>query len=293
MPASDTGIERVSRPPVCSRRAFLGLTSAAVGLLGSGATHRAWAAADGRHLEPDDPDLLPPFERLHLPVLRLPIVAGNGAKVPVTVEMTHPMEPGHYISAVRVVNPRDPIPSKGVYYFSPANGRAAVSFQARMDQGRSEVSVTAECNLHGPWSSTRSINVADGAGGCAAPAPAPSRVTEDEIRPPAIRIPTWLKGGRIRPDDVVRVELETRHPNRTGLGFRDGKFVQESEPFHLKEIEVFYGQERVSRFEGTPALSDDEFIGFWLRVPREGLLRALLTNNRGQRFEAARQIRFS
>jgi len=287
MPVSEGRIERAS---LGSRRAFLGL---AVGLLGNGATRRAWGGGDGRHLESDDPDLLPPFERLHLPVLRLPIVASNGAKVPVAVEMTHPMEPGHYISAVRVINPRDPIPSKGVFHLSPANGRAVVSFQARMDQGLSEVSVTAECNLHGRWSSTRSINVADGAGGCAAPAPAPSRVKDDAIRPPAIRIPIVLKGGRIRRDDVVRVELETRHPNRTGLGFRSGKFVQESEPFHLKEIEVSYGQERVSRFEGTSALSDDQFIGFSLRVPYEGLLRALLTNNRGQRFEAAQQIRFS
>jgi hypothetical protein len=89
------------------------------------------------------------------------------------------------------------------------------------------------------------------------------------------------------------VELETRHPNRTGLGVRNRKFVQVSEPFHLVEIDVFYDHEQVSRFDCTAALSDDQFIGFWLRIPREGLLRALLTNNRGQRFEAVQQIRFS
>ncbi len=292
MPASDTGLHRAARSGLWSRRAFLGLASAA-GLLGSAPGHRVWGAGDGRSLTLDDPDLLPPFERLHLPVLRLPMVASNGAKIPIAVEMTHPMEPDHYISTVRVVNDRDPIPSKGVFHLSPANGRAAVSFQARLDQGISEVAVTAECTLHGRWTSTRSINVADGAGGCAAPAPAPSKVTADEIRPPGIRIPQLLKHGRIRPDEVVRVELETRHPNRTGLALRNGTFVQESEPFHLKEIDVFYNQERVSRFDCTAAFSDDEFIGFWLRVPREGLLRARLTNNRGQRFEAVQGIRFA
>ena len=38
--------------------------------------------------------------------------------------------------------------------------------------------------------------------------------------------------------------------------------MQESEPLHLEELEVFYGGERVSRFELTPALSDDPFITF-------------------------------
>jgi len=279
--------------PACSRRAFLRLTWGSVGLLGWGGAHRAWGAGDSRYLQSDDPELLPPFERLHVPLLRLPVVTANGAKIPVTVEMTHPMEPGHFISTVSVVNPRDPLPSKGVFHFTPANGRAAVSFQARMDQGRSEVSVTAECNLHGRWSSTGSINVAEGAGGCATMAPAPVQAKDDEIRPPAIRIPAMLKRGRLRPDETVRVELETRHPNRTGLGVRNRKFVQVSEPFHLVEIDVFYDHEQVSRFDCTAALSDDQFIGFWLRIPREGLLRALLTNNRGQRFEAVQQIRFS
>jgi desulfoferrodoxin (superoxide reductase-like protein) len=293
MRASDMGGRRSLGSPTCSRRVVLRLTWGAVALLGWGGAHRAWGAGEGRHLPSDDPELLPPFERLHLPVLRLPVVTGNGAKIPVTVEMTHPMEPGHFISTVSVVNPRDPVPSKGVFHLTPANGRAAVSFQARMDQGRSEVSVTAECNLHGRWSSTGSINVAEGAGGCAVLAPAPAQIKDDEIRPPAIRIPELLKRGRLRPDETVRVELETRHPNRTGLGVRNGKFVQVSEPFHLVEIDVFYDQERVSRFDCTAALSDDQFIGFWLRVPREGLVRALLTNNRGQRFEAVQQIRFS
>jgi desulfoferrodoxin (superoxide reductase-like protein) len=286
-------IDRAAGPPDRSRRAFLGLASTAVGLLGGGLVPRAWGGSDPRRLAPDDPDLLPPFERLHLPVLRLPVVAVNGAKVPVAVEMTHPMDPGHYISTVRVVNERDPVPSKGVFHLSPANGRAAVSFQARMDRGLSEVSVTAECNLHGRWSSTRSINVADGAGGCAAPAPSPTQVKDGEIRPPALRLPQLVRDGRIRSGDIVRVELVTRHPNRTGLGFRDGKFVPESEPFHLKDIEVFYGQQRVSRFECTSALSDDQFISFWLRVRHEDVLRARLTNNRGQQLEAAQPIRFS
>ena len=281
-----------SRSPESSRRRFLGGVAATVGLWGGGASGLAWGAAPARRLSADDPDLLSPFERLHLPVLRLPVVASNGAKVPIVVEMTHPMEPGHYITSVQVTNDRDPVPSKGAFHFSPANGRVYVSFQARMDHGISEVLVTAECSVHGRWASTRSINIPAGGGGCADPSPPPSRASNDAIQPPAIRIPQLLKRGRIRPDEIVLVQLVTRHPNRTGLAIRDGKVVQQSEPFYLREIELFYGEDRVSRFEGTAALSDDPFISFPLRTRREGLLRAVLTDSRGQRVEAAQPIRF-
>ena len=43
----------------------------------------------------------------------------------------------------------------------------------------------------------------------------------------------------------------------------------------------------------TSALSDNPFIAFRLRARGEDLLRVVLTNNRGQRFEAAHPIRFS
>lgn len=285
--------QSASRPPGLSRRSFLGLGSAAVGLLAEGRIRRAWGGTQVRRLSADNPDLLSPFERLHLPVLQLPVVTANGAKVPVVVEMAHPMEPDHYITRVHIVNERDPVPSKGVFHFTPANGQVYLAFQVRIDDGISEVLITAECNVHGRWSSTRAINIPEGAGGCAGTAPPPGRPRGAEIHPPVIRIPELVKRGRIRPDEIIHVQLKIRHPNRTGLVYRDGKFIQASEPFYLKDLEVYYGAERVSRFVLTSALSDDPFITFRLRARREGLLRIVLANNRGQRFEATHQIRFS
>ncbi|HEX9899994.1 MAG TPA: thiosulfate oxidation carrier protein SoxY [Candidatus Methylomirabilis sp.] len=275
-----------SRSAGVSRRKFLGLASATVGLLSGGGIRRVWGGSQGRRLRSDDPDVLSPFERLHFPVLRLPVVTTNGAKVPVVVEMSHPMESVHYISNLHVVNERDPVPSKGMFHLTPANGQVYLAFQARIDHGVSEVSVTAECNVHGRWSSTQSVNIPDGAGGCAAPAPPPRQTTRDEILPPRIRIPQLVKGGRIRPDEIIDVQLMMRHPNRTGLALRNGRFVQESEPFYLQEMAVFYGAERVSRFAMTSALGDDPFITFRLRARRKEPLRVVLTNSRGQRFEA-------
>lgn len=276
-----------------TRRGFLALAPVVLGSWAVAERRRAWGTTPGRRLGAEDPNLLSPFDRLHFPVLRLPVVTTNGAKVPVVVEMPHPMEPGHYITSVQVVNERDPVPSKGVFHFSPANGRVYLAFQARVDQGVSELVATAECNRDGRWSSARSVNIPEGAGGCATPAPPPARTMGPDILPPRIRIPQLIKNGRIRPGEIIDVQLTMRHPNRTGLAGSNGRFVPVSEPFHLQEMEVVYGAERVSRFTMTSALSDDPFITFRLRAAREAPLRIVLTNNRGQRFEAAHPIRFS
>jgi hypothetical protein len=66
------------------------------------------------------------------------------------------MDPDHYITSVNVVNVRDPVPLKGSFHFTPANGQVYLAFQARLDQGVSKVLATAECNVHGRSEATRS-----------------------------------------------------------------------------------------------------------------------------------------
>jgi desulfoferrodoxin (superoxide reductase-like protein) len=283
----------VSRPRRLSRRNFLGVAPAAVGLVAAGGIGRALARSEATRLRGDDPDVLLPFERLHLPMLKLPAFTSNGAKVPVAVEMSHPMEPGHYIASISVVNERDPVPLKGVFHFTPLNGQVYLAFQIRLDHGAAEVSATAECSRHARWYSTRVVAIPEGAGGCAGIAPPPDRTGADEIGPPAIRIPQVIADGRISPDQIIDVQVKTKHPSRTGLVVRDGKFVEASDPLYLTGMNVFYGDAQVSRFTMTSALSDNPFIAFRLRAHSEDLLRVVLTNNRGRRFEAAHPIRFS
>lgn len=154
---------RGPRPPTLSRRSFLGLASAAVG--GLWIPRALGADAGVRELPGDDLAALSPFEREHLPLVRLPALTSNGAKVPILVEMDHPMTPEHHITAVQVTNRHDPVPSKGTFHLTPANGRVYLSFQARIAAGVSEVVVTAECNRHGRWSTRRAIEIPDHAGG--------------------------------------------------------------------------------------------------------------------------------
>lgn len=262
-----------------SRREVLLLAAGAVGSLADAAARRAWGAPPG----------LPPGHHL---VLRVPALTANGARVPIVVEMDHPMEPDHHITRVDVVNERDPVPSKGAYHLTPASGRVHLAFQARLDEGESTLVATAECSRHGRCVAARTVRIAAGGGGCTGAAAAPGAPDPDEIRPPVLRIPQLVAHGRIRPDQVLTVQVKTRHPVRTGLQVRDGKFVQASDPFYLAELEAFHGGERVSRFVLTAALSDNPLITFALRARREGPLTVVLTNSRGQRFHATHPLRF-
>jgi sulfur-oxidizing protein SoxY len=265
-----------TRWPALSRRGFIRLASAAAA---SVCLPPAWADA--------------PVDREHLPLLHVPRATRNGSKVPVVVEMDHPMTPDHHVTCVRVANDGDPISSKGTFHFTPANGRIHLAFQARMHEGASEVTATAECSRHGAFSAHSPIEVAEGAGGCSGAAPVIARTPGEDVAAPVIRIPELVQRGRLVRDELIHPQVKMRHPNRTGLVFRDGRFVPESEPIHLDAMEVFYGPERVSWFALTAALSDDPFITFALVARREGTLRVVVTNNRGQEFEARHDIRFS
>jgi len=119
------------------------------------------------------------------------------------------------------------------------------------------------------------------------------RASDELIMPPVIRIPELVQRGQIRRDEIIHAQVEIKHPSRTGLMMRDGKFVRESEPLYLEELEVYYGGERVSRFVLTSALSDDPLITFSLLARREGTLKVVLMNNRSQRFEATQEVSFS
>lgn len=278
-----------------SRRAFLRLTSTllTVGcakLELSSLTHAV--ASEPRH--PGDPSHPIPFEQLHLPILRVPSFTRNGAHVPVVVEMRHPMEPDHYIKTIQILNERDPIASKGIFHLSPTNGQVYFSVQARMHSGTSAVLVIAECTLHGRWAISQPITIPDGAGGCATAAEGGATLPPDDtIRPPVIRIPELVERGKIRRGEIIQVQMKLKHPSRTGLALQGATFLQAVDPFYLKEMEVFYGNHLVSRYEMTPAISDNPFITFTLRAMEESAIRIVLTNSRGQQFQAVQEVVFS
>jgi hypothetical protein len=167
-----------------------------------------------------------------------------------------------------------------------------VAFQARLDDGPSTVQATVECSRGSRWTGAGPTRVVDGAGGCGGPVPKPERAAGD-VRPPVIRLPHAVRGDSIVPGQIVDVQVKIRHPVRTGLERRGEAWVQATEPFYLTEMDVFLDARRVSHFALTPAVSDNPFITFRLKPPREGMLRVVFRNNHGTRLEAEHPIRFA
>jgi predicted secreted protein len=261
------------RPRRLARRTFL-LLAGAGGFLG------VRSPAGGEHPE-----------GLAGPILTTPEATANGARVPVVVQMAHPMDADHHAVSLAVVNERDPVPVKGVFHFTPMNGELYLAFQARVDEGVQTIRVAAECNRGGRWTSASSVRVAEGAGGCVGAAPPPP-ARPAATRPPVIRLPDVVRGQRLEAGRMIDVQVQIQHATRTGLALRGGQYVQVSEPFYLREMEIFHGNVRASRFALTPALADDPLFTFRLRPLEEGVLRVVFRNSRGADFEASYPIRF-
>ena len=104
------GEERRSLPPSqnkFTRRRLLVVAAGALGLASvRGRLPDGPAQAAGAHAPP--PHAAPP-------ILRLPVLTENGAKVPVVVEVDHPMELDHHVTTITVTNERDPIAGKGEF----------------------------------------------------------------------------------------------------------------------------------------------------------------------------------
>ena len=246
------------------RRNFLCLTFAGgIGTLLSGRL-RAEAAQD----------------RSHQPVIEVPILAEDGSTVPIQVSVDHPMDPDHYIRQIEVVLDADPVPAKGIYRFTPDNGRASVAFQMRSGSG-GLVKAVAECSSHGRFVATKELRVVEG--GCTT---APEKVGRDRLGNPMLRLPRSVKAG-----EIVEVRTKVDHTSHTGLALKNGRFVREAPEFYVKQMLVYLDDEKVSEFQMTSAVSPNPLIRFPLKAIRSGTLRVVFVNSEGQRWEVSQPLR--
>jgi sulfur-oxidizing protein SoxY len=154
--------------PTITRRIFLKRAA----LVGVGAAALTWAPATllaqeetpGEFQFVQDLNNPTPLEAEHIINVRLPIIAEDGANVPVIISMDHPMEPDHYIKSLQIFNFNDPVVSKGIFQMTPANGQPFFSTQLRLDGGDIRIFVVAECSQHGKWVGSETLKVS--LGGC-------------------------------------------------------------------------------------------------------------------------------
>lgn len=230
------------------------------------------------------------LREIHRPKLILPAMTRNGNHVPVVVKMNHPMESSHYIRRVEFRNESDPIPSKGIFYPSTANGETYLAFQARMDSGISTVLAIAECNLHGTWTARHRITIPDGQGGCATVGVPKEAAAREAIPPPVIRIPELVRRGRLIKGETAEIQVKFKHPSKTGLAYKDKKFIQVEEPLYVTSMQVLYGESLISRYQMTAGLSDDPFLKFKLKFTEEKPIRIVFTNSSGRQFSASTAV---
>jgi len=219
-------------------------------------------------------------EATHRIEIDLPVLAEDPAAVPLQVSVEHPMEPEHFIRSLDVSLETDPVPHKGKFLFTPANGRAWVVFQFRSGIGGT-VKVVGECTRHGRFTATREVRVTDG--GCST---TPDRTARERLGNPLIRLPRSL-----RPGDMVEVRTKVDHNSYTGLAFRGGKFVREQPEFYVRQMLVFLDDQKISEFQMTSAVSPNPVIRFALKAPARGTLRVSFTNSEGRRWETTQVIR--
>ncbi|MEG3641403.1 thiosulfate oxidation carrier protein SoxY [Magnetococcus sp. PR-3] len=92
-----------------------------------------------------------------------PIIAENGAMVPVKITVDHPMDADNYIQTIAVFVDKNPTPFAGLYNMSPANGKAFVS--ARLKIGKtSQVRAVAKTNTGKLIGASKEVKVT--IGGC-------------------------------------------------------------------------------------------------------------------------------
>lgn len=114
--------------------------------------------------KPRNPDKLTEFEKLHVPTLKMPIIAEDGSVVPFYVVSDHPMEKDHYIESVEIVNFGDPIVHKGMIHFTQTNGVVYFSSQIRAVSGTNTIRAIMKCNKHSRWVGEATVKVT--VGGC-------------------------------------------------------------------------------------------------------------------------------
>jgi sulfur-oxidizing protein SoxY len=212
-------------------------------------------------------------------VVDVPILADDPVAIPLPVSVEHPMEPDHYIRSFEVELATDPVPRKGVFHFTPRSGRASIAYQMRSGQG-GELAVVAECSRHGRFQVKQAVRVAPG--GCAVPAGTAAR---ERGGSPSVR-----SDARVRSGEPAPVWATLKHTSHTGLVEKRGTFVREREPYFVERATVFLGEERVSEFLLTAAVSPDPRLRFFVRGEPGQTLRVVFVNNRGERWEASQKM---
>jgi sulfur-oxidizing protein SoxY len=203
-----------------------------------------------REINPDDNEVV----RVYLNTR-----ADDASTVPVMINGLIDQTETEYIKSLYVIVDRNPIPTAGVFHFTPESGRLKLETRLRFEQ-YSFVRAVAEMNDGRLYMSQRWVKAS---GGCSAPMGGNS-------------IPAALLGKmRFRMDDEVNydqptlVQVQVRHPNESALA---SDLQEDHVPQFIRSVQVDYNDEPVMTAEVNFSLSDNPVFRFYFVPKVEGEL---------------------
>jgi sulfur-oxidizing protein SoxY len=147
------------RPPVSSRRRFLGLAgSAAVAGMMPVVTLRPADAAPAMLASAIRQVVGDATVRTGRVRLDVPPLVENGNTVPMTVSVSSPMTPDDYVKSIYVFNEKNPQPNVGNFHLGPRAGRAQISTRIRLADSQ-KITAIAQLSDGSFWSASIDVVV--------------------------------------------------------------------------------------------------------------------------------------
>lgn len=109
-----------------------------------------------------------------------------------------------------------------------------------------------------------------------------------------LRLPNEYSQG-----DIIEVKAKIKHPSTTGLGASEEannpseRFFRAEPAEYIRLVEVYYGEEMVSKFEMNSSTANDPLLSFKLRADKALPVRVAVTDHRRETIEASADIQFS
>jgi len=197
-----------------------------------------------RIINPDDREII----RVYLNTR-----ADDASTVPVMINGLIDQTPTEYIKTMYVVVDRNPIPTAGVFSFTPESGRVKMETRLRFEQ-YSFVRAIAELNDGRLYMSQRWVKAA---GGCSAP-------MGKNIGASSMGKMRFRMEDQVEYDKPMLVELQVRHPNESALA---SDLDEGQVPQFVRNVDVDYNGAPVMSGEVNFSLSDNPVFRFYF-VPR-------------------------
>lgn len=82
-------------------------------------------------------------------------------------------------------------------------------------------------------------------------------------------------------DDLIRVDSVIMHPMDTGLmkDKESGKYIA---AHHITDVEVFYGDEKITTMKLSGSVSANPFISFYVKATKTAPLKIVWKDNKGE-----------